>query len=43
MSDKKYPVMMTRKEIEVISSIIDCYIESCTKNSYIIPDSDIVL
>ena len=43
MNDKKYPVMMTRKEIEVISSIIDCYIESCTKNSYIIPDSDIVL
>lgn len=43
MSDKKYPVMLTRKEIEVISSIIDCYIESCTKNSYIIPDSDIVL
>lgn len=43
MSDKKYPVIMTRKEIEVIASIIDCYIESCVKNRYIIPDSDIVL
>lgn len=43
MSDKKYPVMMTRKEIEVISSIIDCYIDSCVKNRYIISDSDIVL
>lgn len=43
MTDKKYPVMMTRKEIEVISSIIDCYIDSCVKNRYIISDSDIVL
>ena len=34
---------MTRKEIEVISSIIDCYIDSCVKNRYIISDSDIVL
>ena len=43
MSDKKYPVMMTRKEIEVITSIIDCYIDSCVKNHYMIIDSDIVL
>lgn len=43
MNDKNYSVMMTRKEIEVITSIIDCYIESCVKNRYIIPDSDIVL
>lgn len=43
MSNKKYPVMMTRKDIEVITSIIDCYIDSCVKNHYMIPDSDIVL
>ncbi|MCW6702115.1 hypothetical protein NH288_08440 [Anaerococcus sp. NML200537] len=43
MSDKKYPVTMTRKEIEVITSIIDCYIDSCVANRYIIPDSDILL
>lgn len=43
MSDKKYHVMMTRKDIEVITSIIDCYIDSCVKNHYMIPDSDIVL
>lgn len=43
MNDKKYPVMMTRKEIEVINSIIDCYIDSCVKNHYMIIDSDIVL
>lgn len=43
MSDKKYPVMMTRKDIEVITSIIDCYIDSCVKNHYMIIDSDIVL
>lgn len=43
MTDKKYPVMMTRKEIEVINSIIDCYIDSCVKNHYMIIDSDIVL
>lgn len=43
MSDKKYPVLMTRKEIEVINSIIDSYIESCVNNHYVIPDSDIVL
>lgn len=43
MSDKKYPVMMTRKEIEVITDIIDAYIDSCVKNHYIIFDSDIVL
>lgn len=43
MSDKKYPVMMTRKEIEVITGIMDAYIDSCVKNHYIICDSDIVL
>lgn len=43
MSNKKYPVMMTRKDIEVITSIIDCYIDSCVKNRYMIFDSDIVL
>lgn len=43
MSNKKYPVMMTRKEIEVINSIIDSYIESCVNNRYVILDSDIVL
>ena len=43
MSDKKYPVTMTKKEIEVITSIIDCYIDSCVANRYIIPDSDILL
>lgn len=43
MSDKKYPVMMTRKEIEVITSIMDAYIDSCVKNHYMIIDSDIVL
>ncbi|WP_058990617.1 hypothetical protein [Anaerococcus rubeinfantis] len=43
MSDKKYPVMMTRKEIEIITSIMDAYIDSCVKNHYIICDSDIVL
>ena len=43
MSDKKYPVMMTRKDIEVITSIIDFYIDSCVKNRYMICDSDIVL
>lgn len=43
MSDKKYPLMMSKKEIEVITKIIDAYIDSCVKNRYIIPDSDIVL
>lgn len=43
MSDKKYPVMMTRKDIEVITSIMDFYIDSCVKNRYMIYDSDIVL
>lgn len=43
MSDKKYPVMMTRKEIEVVTSIMDAYIDSCVKNRYMIIDSDIVL
>ncbi len=43
MSDKKHPVNMTRKEIEVITSVIDCYINSCVANRYIIPDSDILL
>lgn len=43
MSDKKYPVMMTRKEIEVITGIMDAYIDSCVKNHYMIIDSDIVL
>lgn len=43
MSNKKYPVMMTRKDIEVITSIIDFYIDSCVKNRYMICDSDIVL
>lgn len=43
MNDKKYPVMMTRKEIEVISGIMDAYIDSCVKNRYMIFDSDIVL
>ena len=43
MSDKKYPVTMTRKEIEVITSIIDSYINSCVANRYIIPDSNILL
>ena len=43
MSDKKYPVTMTRKEIEVITSIIDCYIDSCVQNHYRIPDSDMLL
>lgn len=43
MSNKKYPVLMTRKDIEVITSIIDCYIDSCVKNHYMIIDSDIVL
>ena len=43
MSDKKYPLMMFKKEIEVITKIIDAYIDSCVKNRYIIPDSDIVL
>lgn len=43
MTDKKYPVTMTKKEIEVITSIIDCYIDSCVANRYIIPDSDMLL
>lgn len=43
MSDKKYPVMMTRKEIEVITKIIDAYIDSCVKNHYMIVDSAVVL
>lgn len=43
MSDKKHPVMMTRKEIEVVASIMDAYIDSCVKNHYMIIDSDIVL
>ena len=43
MSDKKYPVMMTRKEIEVVASIMDSYIDSCVKNHYKIFDSDTVL
>jgi hypothetical protein len=43
MSDKKYPVMMTRKEIEVVASIMDAYIDSCVKNRYMIFGSDIVL
>lgn len=43
MTDKKYPVMMTRKEIEVVASIMDAYIDSCVKNHYMIIDSDIVL
>lgn len=43
MSDKKYPVMMTGKEIEAVASIMDAYIDSCVKNRYIIPDSDLVL
>lgn len=43
MSDKKYSVMMTRKEIEVVTSIMDAYIDSCVKNRYMICDSDIVL
>lgn len=43
MTDKKYPVMMTRKEIEVVTSIMDVYIDSCVKNHYMIIDSDIVL
>lgn len=43
MSDKKYPVMMTRKEIEVITDIMDAYIDFCVKNHYMIFDSDIVL
>lgn len=34
---------MTRKDIEVISSIIDFYIDSCVKNRYMICDADIVL
>lgn len=43
MTDKKYPVMMTRKEIEVVTSIMDAYINSCVKNRYMMCDSDIVL
>lgn len=43
MSDKKYPVMMTRKEIEVITSIIDAYIDSCVKNRYMIVNLAVVL
>lgn len=43
MNDKKYSVMMTRKEIEVITKIIDAYIDSCVKNHYMIVDSDVVL
>lgn len=43
MNDKKYPVMMTRKEIEVITKIIDAYIDSCVKNHYMIFDSAVVL
>lgn len=43
INDKKHPVNMTRKEIEVITSIIDCYINSCVANRYIIPDSNILL
>ena len=43
MSDKKYPLMMSKKEIEVITKIIDAYIDSCVKNRYMIVDSDVVL
>ena len=43
MSDKKYHVMMTRKEIEMITSIIDSYIDLCMTNRYMISDSDILL
>lgn len=43
MSDKKYPVMMTRKEIEMINSIINSYIDYCVANRYTIYDSDILL
>lgn len=43
MNDKKYPLMMSKKEIEVITKIIDAYIDSCVKNRYMIVDSDIVL
>lgn len=43
MNGKKYPVMMNRKEIEVVTSIMDAYIDSCVKNHYMIIDSDIVL
>lgn len=43
MSDKKYPVMMTRNELEAIVSIINAYIYSCAKLHFIIPNSDIVL
>ena len=43
MSDKKYPVMMTRKEIEMINSIIDSYLDYCVANRYTIYDSDVLL
>ena len=43
MSDKRYPVMMTRKEIEMINNIIDSYIDYCVANRYTIYDSNILL
>lgn len=43
MDNKKYPVMMTRKEIEMINSIIDSYIDYCVANRYTIYDSDVLL
>lgn len=42
MSDKKYPVMMTRKEMEMINEIIDSYIDFSVANLYTIHNSGLL-